>query len=318
MNRAAVIIPNLNGIAYIRGCLDSLAEQSCRDFETVVIDNGSEDGSAQVIEEEYPWVKLKKLSRNTGFCHAVNLGIRMSDAPVVILLNNDTVCRPDFVRELLSGIERHPKAFSCCSSMRRLDKPDLLDDAGDYYCVLGWAFAAGKDREASLYAKERKVFSSCGGASAYRRDYLEKIGLFDEKHFAYLEDIDIGYRARILGYENWYIPSAQVLHAGSASSGSRYNRFKVLHTSRNSIYLIYKNMPLPQILLNFPFLLAGWLIKAVFFARRGYLREYMRGSAAGLSYCRREKKVKFERRNLIHYGTIQAELWLNLFRRFVS
>ena len=312
MNRAAVIIPNLNGIAYIRGCLDSLAEQSCRDFETVVIDNGSEDGSAQVIEEEYPWVKLKKLSRNTGFCHAVNLGIRMSDAPVVILLNNDTVCRPDFVRELLSGIERHPKAFSCCSSMRRLDKPDLLDDAGDYYCVLGWAFAAGKDREASLYAKERKVFASCGGASAYRRDYLEKTGLFDEKHFAYLEDIDIGYRARILGYENWYIPSAQVLHAGSASSGSRYNRFKVLHTSRNSIYLIYK------ILLNFPFLLAGWLIKAVFFARRGYLREYMRGSAAGLSYCRREKKVKFERRNLIHYGTIQAELWLNLFRRFVS
>ena len=318
MNRAAWIIPNLNGIAYIRGCLDSLAEQSCRDFETVVIDNGSEDGSAQVIEEEYPWVKLKKLSRNTGFCHAVNLGIRMSDAPVVILLNNDTVCRPDFVRELLSGIERHPKAFSCCSSMRRLDKQDLLDDAGDYYCVLGWAFAAGKDREASLYAKERKVFASCGGASAYRRDYLEKTGLFDEKHFAYLEDIDIGYRARILGYENWYIPSAQVLHAGSASSGSRYNRFKVLHTSRNSIYLIYKNMPLPQILLNFPFLLAGWLIKAVFFARRGYLREYMRGSAAGLSYCRREKKVKFERRNLIHYGTIQAELWLNLFRRFVS
>ena len=110
----------------------------------------------------------------------------------------------------------------------------------------------------------------------------------------------------------------QIVDELHAVTMAQYNRFKVLHTSRNSIYLIYKNMPLPQILLNFPFLLAGWLIKAVFFARRGYLREYMRGSAAGLSYCRREKKVKFERRNLIHYGTIQAELWLNLFRRFVS
>ena len=95
-----------------------------------------------------------------------------------------------------------------------------------------------------------KIFSACGGAVLYRREVFDQIGLFDEAHFAYLEDVDVGYRAQICGYENWYEPQAVVYHKGSAATGSRHNTFKVSHASRNNIYLIYKNMARWQILIN--------------------------------------------------------------------
>ena len=104
----------------------------------------------------------------------------------------------------------------------------------------------------------------------YRKDYLERTGLFDEAHFAYLEDVDLGYRARIAGFYNVMEPAAVVYHAGSGFSGSRYNAFKISHSSRNNVYLIYKNMPLFQLVLNAPFLLAGFGIKILFFARKGF------------------------------------------------
>jgi GT2 family glycosyltransferase len=124
--------------------------------------------------------------------------------------------------------------------------PTRLDDAGDYYCALGWAFARGKGESSELYDREETVFACCGAAAIYRRDVLEKIGLFDERHFAYLEDMDIGYRAQIHGYVNRYIPSAVVYHAGSGTSGSRHNAFKVRLSARNSVWLVRKNMPLWQ------------------------------------------------------------------------
>ncbi len=141
----------------------------------------------------------------------------------------------------------------------------------------------------------------------------------DENHFAYLEDIDLGYRARIYGYDNIYIPTAVVSHAGSGSTGSRYNKFKVDLTSRNSVYLIYKNMPLPQILLNFPFLLAGFGIKALFFLRKGYGRTYLKGCQKGIRLCAsregRAHRVRFRRAHIPSYVRIQLELWRNLWYR---
>lgn len=126
-------------------------------------------------------------------------------------------------------------------------------------------------------------------AAIYRRKLFEKIGLFDEAHFAYLEDIDLGYRANIYGYKNVFAPKAEVLHAGSAVSGSRHNAFKVSLSSRNSIYLIYKNMPVLQVLLNLPFLLVGFLIKTLFFVKKGLGREYIKGLKKGLNFLFQRK-----------------------------
>lgn len=148
------------------------------------------------------------------------------------------------------------------------DKPELLDDAGDGYCVFGWAYSRGKGRPAAEYEKPCRVFSACGGAAIYRKEIFEKIGYFDKLHFAYLEDLDIGYRANLYGYRNYYEPSAQVIHYGSASSGSRYNAFKTELAAANNLYVIGKNMPLLQLIWNLPFLLPGFFIKFLFFCKK--------------------------------------------------
>ena len=315
MTKAAVIIPNLNGQAYLEDCLESLRGQSEKDFVTIVIDNGSTDESCRLVKERFPEVVLKRFSKNTGFCHAVNAGIRCSEAPYVILLNNDTRCRPDFVRELIACMERHPDAFSCQAKMLSMRDPAVIDDAGDFYCALGWAFTDARGKDASSFEDERKIFSSCAGAAVYRRSLLEKTGLFDERHFAYLEDVDICWRANILGHPSYLAPRALVLHAGSASTGSSYNEFKVRHTSRNSVYLLCKNMPAAQVLLNLPLLLAGFACKWAFFARLGYGRLYLRGLAAGAAMGRPEDRVPFKRENLKNYIRIQLQLWRNTVRR---
>lgn len=315
MQEVTVVIPNLNGEAYLGPCLDSLRAQTAGEFPVIVVDNGSADGSVALIEREYPEVRLEKLDRNYGFCRAVNIGIELSKTPYVILLNNDTVCAPGFVEALTEAIKARPDCFSCASKMVQMHNPAAMDNAGDYYCALGWAFAAGKNRPAVSYSRRREIFSACAGAAIYRRAVFDEIGLFDEAHFAYLEDVDVAYRAKIAGYRNYYIPEAVVRHVGSATSGSVYNEFKTKYSSRNSIYLIYKNMPWPQILLNLPFLVPGFLIKAVFFIRKGYGREYAAGLWKGVRLCDSGKKVKFRRENLRYYLNIQCELWWNTLRR---
>lgn len=316
MEEVSVIIPNYNGIAYLDGVLSTLERQTMKNYEVILVDNGSTDGSSAFVMANYPWVHLIELPDNFGFCGAVNVGIRASRAPYVLLLNNDTEVEPDFLEEMVAAIRRHKKAFSCAARMVQFHDRDKLDDAGNYYCALGWSYARGKGRDIHAYEKEEQIFAACGGAAIYRRKIFEKIGLFDEEHFAYLEDTDVGYRARIYGFENWYVPGAIVYHVGSGTTGSRYNHFKTRYSSRNNIYLIYKNMPLFQILLNLPFLAAGFGVKFLFFLTKGMGKEYLAGIKNGFQISRKGKKVPFSTVNLPHYCRIQLELWLNMIRRF--
>lgn len=289
----SVVIPNFNGIAFLDSVLASLEGQTLNNFEVILVDNGSTDGSCSFVTANYPWVHLIELSENFGFCGAVNAGIRAAKAPYVLLLNNDTEVKEDFVEEMLAAIRRHKNAFSCGARMVQYHDRDKLDDVGNYYCALGWSFARGRGKDIHAYETEDRIFSACAGAAIYRKKILEKIGYFDEEHFAYLEDTDIGYRARIYGYENWYAPKAIVYHVGSGTSGSRYNQFKTRYSSRNNIYLIYKNMPLLQIILNLPFLVAGFLVKFLFFAVKGMGKEYAAGIKNGFSISMKNKKFRF-------------------------
>ncbi|MDE6896525.1 MAG: glycosyltransferase family 2 protein, partial [Lachnospiraceae bacterium] len=159
-----------------------------------------------------------------------------------------------------------------------------------------------------------RIFSSCAGAAIYRKELLEKLGGFDDAHFSYLEDLDLSYRARIHGYYHWYEPEAQVFHIGSATSGSRYNRFKVLHSAGNNVYLIYKNMPFLQMLLNAPLLIAGFSIKYLFFMKKGMGKDYRNGLLRGIRLCRDhpDKKVRFRVGHAFNYVKIQMELWKNI------
>lgn len=281
--KITVVIPNLNGMKYLEGCLGSLRRQSEQDFETILIDNGSSDGSVEYVRSGFPEVKVRAYHRNTGFCHAVNDGILLAKTPYVLLLNNDTVLSEDLLKNLLSAMEEGGgKVFSCCSKLVSMKEPDRLDDAGDYVCALGWAFARGKGQSSDLYSSEEECFASCAAAALYRREVFEEIGLFDEKHFAYLEDIDIGWRAKRLGYRNLYVPSAVVYHAGSATSGSRYNEFKVRQSSGNNLYMLFKNMPIWQLAFNAPMIIAGILIKSAYFVKMGFGKAYFSGLFRGI------------------------------------
>ncbi len=281
--RTTVVIPNYNGIRYLHDCLHSLRAQTAADFDVLVVDNGSEDGSAELAAEEFPEIHFLMLGENTGFTGAVNAGIRAAeDSKYILLLNNDTIAGKHFVEELEKAMDEDENLFSCQASMRTMSDPSKMDDAGDFYTVLGWAFARGKGKDAKRYKKSGPVFFSCAGAAIYRSSMLRELGGFDPQMFAYLEDCDIGWRARLKGYENRFVPAAYVLHAGSGASGSRYNEFKVKYSSRNSVYIIRKNMPAAQRLLNLPFLLAGFAVKAVFFTAKGLGKVYLKGLWEGL------------------------------------
>lgn len=318
MYDVSVVIPNYNGIKYLEHCLEALGKQRGVAFEAIIVDNCSQDGSAREAAEKFPQYAYLYLDQNYGFCRAVNEGIRRAEAPFVVLLNNDTEVEPDFLQNLLERIRQDEKIFSVEARMMKYHDRERIDSAGTSYSALGWASANGKDQKAERFLTSRSVFAACAGAAIYRKALFDEIGYFDEAHFAYLEDIDVGYRAKIYGYRNVYEPSAVVYHVGSGTSGSRHNEFKVKYSSRNNVYLIYKNMPLFQIVLNSPFLLAGFLAKTVFFTLKGFGKTYVRGLAEGvkLSKKNREKKVVFQKENLKNYWQIQRELWKNLFVYF--
>lgn len=306
--KVTVIIPNYNGCHYMEPCLTSLKEQTFKDFQILVVDNASTDESVAYVKEHCPDIRVIVLDKNYGFSKAVNVGIRHSKTPYVILLNNDTKADPHYIEEMVKAIEQSPRIFSVSSKMVQMYHPELIDSAGDLYTLTGWGVCRGVGRPVTNYTEPDEVFSACAGAAIYRRQVFKKIGLFDENHFAYLEDIDIGYRAKIFGYRNMYCPTALVYHVGSGTSGSKYNSFKVRLSARNNIYLNYKNMPFFQLLLNFLPLLGGYLLKYGFFIRLGFGKDYRDGILEGLKNRKDLQKVPFRARRLHNYLRIEMEL----------
>lgn len=306
MKRTTIIIPNYNGLAFLPACLEALEKQTDRDFDLLVVDNGSTDGSAEWLRgRQIPSIFLPE---NTGFSGAVNRGIRAAKTPYVILLNNDTEPEPAYVEELVKAIQASPRIFSVSPKMIQLYHRELMDDAGDMYSVMGWAYQRGVGQEVERYNRPCHIFSACAGAAIYRRQIFEEIGYFDEMHFAYLEDIDVGYRAKIAGYFSLYCPKAVVYHVGSGTSGSKYNPFKVRLAARNNVYLNVKNMPWPQLLVNSLPIGLGILGKYCFFRKIGFGKEYLSGIWEGIRTAHKARKVPYKPENFHNYLSIQWEL----------
>ena len=317
MESVAVIIPNYNGQKYLTDCLKSLKKQTYRDFKVIMVDNGSTDGSISLVKRDFPEVEVIELAENTGFANAVNVGIKATSAKYVFLLNNDTICEKEAIAALVGVLDKKHSVFSAQAKMLQIKEPHLIDDAGDYYCALGWAFAPSKDKDNSKYFKRVNVTSACAGAAMYRREVFEEIGYFDEAHFCYLEDVDVGYRARLYGYNNVMEPGAIVYHVGSGSSGSRHNTFKVELTAANNLYFIYKNMNVLQIIINLPLFLTGVIIKHVFYMKKGLGKAHIKGLSKGFSkiITNSDKRVTFGGRQIANSFLMQLELWVNCVRR---
>lgn len=306
-----IIIPNYNGLHFMEPCFQALNRQTFQAFDVLVVDNGSTDGSAVWLKEhQIPSILLKE---NTGFSNAVNKGIKAVDTPYVILLNNDTKVDSDYVSQMLKAIKQSKRIFSVSSKMIQMHDTKRIDDAGDMYTVLGWAYQRGVGQKSSGYNRSAEVFSACAGAAIYRREVFELIGYFDERHFAYLEDLDVGYRAKIAGYHNRYCPQAVVYHVGSGTSGSKYNSFKVRLAARNNVYLNYKNMPLLQLLVNGIPITLGILLKYRFFKKIGFGKDYLEGLWEGIHTARICNKVPYRPEHLKNYLSIEWELIVGTF-----
>lgn len=242
-HKVAVVIPNWNGEKWLPGCLSALAAQGFEDFETVLVDNGSTDGSVLYVKQHDPRVRIIELGSNRGFAAAVNAGIGATQSDYVALLNTDTQPRPGWLAALVAAMDRSDSRVGALASrMLSLDAPGIIDDAGD---VLSWHGAAAKrghGRPAAEYEAETEVFSPCAGAALYRRSLLEELGGFDEAFFAYLEDLDLGLRGRLLGYRYLYVPGAEVLHKGHGAGLARGAYVRLMTCNR--LLLLAKNIPL--------------------------------------------------------------------------
>lgn len=313
--RVSVIIPNYNGAAFLRECLSSV-EKSTTPCDIIVVDDASTDHSADIVRREFPRANLITLHSNTGFAHAVNVGIRAATTPYVFLLNNDATVTAKTLDVLLHVMETG-RFFAAQPLMLQKNDPEKVDSAGDYYNALGYAFARGKDRDAAQYTKRCLITSACAGAAMYRKEEVEALGGFDEAHVSYLEDVDLGIRAYLKGRHSVFVPETTVYHIGSATSGSRHNAFKVRISAANNLYLLYKNLPAAMAVLNLPFLIAGTLVKQAYFAREGFGSDYLRGLLDGLNKIKdnKDKKMRFELAQFPQYLTFQIGLWKNIVLR---
>ncbi len=285
-----VIIPNYNNKELLANLLNSLNSIKTS-FDIIIVDNFSQDDSVLFLKNNYPEINLIENKENKGFAYAVNQGIKESKTKYVFLLNNDTVVQENILDELLKTMHRDNSIFSVSSKMIQLNNNQLIDDAGDNYNILGWSKKRGNNHSISEYSEDSEIFGACAGAALYKRDVFDVIGFFDENFESYVEDMDISFRARIYGYKSYYSANSIVYHYGSASTGSKYNHFKIKISARNNIYLIYKNMPTWMKLINFIFILFGIIVKYIFFRRKGYGKNYLDGIKEGIKTKNNLKKI---------------------------
>ena len=310
--KVSVVTPNYNGVEFLKKYFESLNQDSEHIGEVIIIDNGSDDSSIDYIQNNsfnFP-VEIIKNSRNMGFAPAVNQGISKSKCDYIFSLNNDTEITKGSIKSMLDLIQSDD-VFSVQAKMLQYSNKNLIDDAGDEYNLLGWTKKIGENQESDNYSEVREIFSSCAGAALYKKSLLEEMGLFDDNYFAYMEDVDLALRSQINGYRNLLCPDAVVYHIGSATSGSRYNEFKVKIAARNNVWTVYKNFPVPLKIVNFIFLFLGFFIKYIFFLKKGFGSTYLEGLKEGLKTRSKLDKVVFRKENLKNYFKLEYKLIIN-------
>jgi hypothetical protein len=279
----SVVIPNYNGAGIIGACLESLKRQKFADFEVLVVDNASRDDSLEVVRRLAPGAIILAQEKNQGFAGGVNAGIRAARGEWIAVLNNDTEVAENWLEEAAAAIRRHPDAAFLACRILDFDNHLFVYSAGDCFLRAGFGYRRGQELpDGPWYHQEREVFSACGCAAIFRKSVLENAGGYDEKLFAYLEDVDLGLRLQAAGFRGYFVPNAEVFHRGGATSGGEFSPLSVRLRTRNALLVFLQSLPARVFWRCLPAIAAGqaaWLLRVTI---HGRLLDYMRGLAGVL------------------------------------
>lgn len=305
-----VAILSYDGLHLLEVVLPSLRRQMLEDFETVVVDNGSSDGTATWLAEHWPAVRVVELPRNVGVTAALNVCVDAARGELVGLFNNDIELEPDALAELVRAMDAHPGAGSACAKLVDFHDRALLDGTGD---VFAWQGSSGRrghgERDRGQYDAPQEIFGACAGAAVYRRAALEAVGPFDADFFAFYEDVDWSLRAQLAGFGCRYVPTAVVYHMGSATLGKAMSDFTRGQLTRNTVWMVAKCYPAAALVRYAPQLLYEQMDRLAAARRDGKLhvwRKAMREALEGLPGALRKRRAvqRTRRRSLAALATV--------------
>jgi GT2 family glycosyltransferase len=288
----SVVIVNWNGAIYLPDCLDTVTAQTFTDYEVIVVDNASNDHSADNIEVKWPGVRVERLDKNIGFAAANNLGARIARGSWLALLNNDTFPASEWIARLLDAANRNPQFSFFASCLVQFETEGRIDSAGDIYHVSGHAWHRDGNRLLDeVHHKEEEVFSPCAAAALYNRDEFLEVGGFAERFSSHHEDVDIGFRLRLHGARCLYVPGAVVEHVGSASYGKESD-VTVYHVQRNLVWSFVENMPGHLLWKYLPAHLVANFVFLIYYSMRGKWRIIWRAKIDALLGMRKSLRVR--------------------------
>jgi len=309
----SVIVVNWNGKHFLETCLTALRRQTFREFETILVDNGSTDGSVEYIRAEFPEVNLTSLNENRGFTGGNIAGYERARGELIVLLNNDTEVDPRWLEELHKASREYPSAGSFASKMLLFDERKRIDICGFAMTEAGLTIDLGRgELDGQEWSEPRKVFGACAGAAAYRRSMLEDVGFFDHDFFGTYEDGDLSFRAQLRGHECVFVPGAVVYHRLTATMKS-YPARQAFLSQRNIEFVYLKNMPLGLMLRSLPQRVLYEFGGAAYFFKQGAGMAFLR---AKLGVIRQlpvvlRKRRQIQRRRTLTNGQLRALMQKN-------
>ncbi len=308
----SILIINYNGGDYLQGAVDSLVAQQFQDFETIIIDNDSQDGSLERLDVSgLKACRVEALGRNSGFAEGNNIAAQMAQGEWLALLNADAVAEPDWLATLHKAIADHPDCAMFASTQISMDDPDMLDGAGDGYTSWGFAWRGCYRRPIRELPQFGETFGPCGASAAYRRETFLEIGGFEERFFCFMEDVDLAFRLRLQGEYCLFLPELRVVHKGGGLSGEK-SEFAVVHGARNRIWTYWGNMPSLLLWLTLPghLFLLSYLLVAHF--GRPFGKHVWKGSVAGWKEAgafRKARKALRTERKLSLWDLSRSFFW---------
>ncbi len=270
----SIIILNYNGEEFLENCLESIFRETKQDYEVIVVDNNSPDKSGEKFSKKYQECNFILNNQNVGVSEGLNIGIRNAKGKFIVLLNNDLIVAPKWLDYLFEAYQKKGEGLYQPKFLKMRDK-SIIDSAGNLINIFGFGFSREKGKKDLLQYNEIEEIGFAAGTCLFcSKEIFDKVGLFDEKLFAYNEDLDLGWRARLLNYKSYYIPKSVVYHYGSAQWKWSGEKFYLLE--RNRWVVLLSNYNIKTIVKLMPSLLVIEAVLLLFFTKKRMLLKKLR------------------------------------------